>query len=138
MAKKVVVAEADSEKSLDELLGSDDIETMSKEQADKEKQEKADAVAKAKKDLQDLKDKAKADAIELKKKLKDEKAALKAKEKEEKAPREIKGIMVTFTNKAGETIKGKGVLYYVVRQDGKLHYKEASQVTVLPAEAPAA
>ncbi len=52
--------------------------------------------------------------------------------KEPKAPRINKGVMVRFTNKAGQTITGMGVEYYVARMDGKLHYKEASQVTVLP------
>lgn len=51
-----------------------------------------------------------------------------------KTPRVIKGDVVTFKNKAGETITGPGVLYYVVRFNKKLHYKEASQVTVLPAD----
>ena len=57
--------------------------------------------------------------------------ALKEAEKEAKAKKETKGVMVTFTNQAGETITGKGVLYYVTRVDKKLHYKEASQVKVL-------
>ena len=57
--------------------------------------------------------------------------ALKEANKANKAKKENKGVMVTFTNQAGETIKGKGVLYYVVRQDKKLHYKEASQVRLL-------
>ncbi len=57
--------------------------------------------------------------------------------KEPKAPREIKGQLVRFKNKKGEEITGMGVLYYVVRFEGKLHYKEASQVKeVQPAEQP--
>lgn len=48
------------------------------------------------------------------------------------APREVKGVMVKFKNKAGQEIVGPGVLYYVTRCNGKLHYKEASQVTLLP------
>jgi len=52
--------------------------------------------------------------------------------KEPKAPRVNKGVMVRFTNKAGQTITGMGVEYYVARMNGKLHYKEASQVTILP------
>lgn len=56
---------------------------------------------------------------------------LKALKAEAKPKKESKGIPVTFKNKAGEVISGPGVLYYVVRQDGKLHYKEASQVTVV-------
>ncbi len=51
-----------------------------------------------------------------------------------KVAKETKGVMVTFTNKAGETITGKGVLYYVTRSGGKLHYKEATQVTILSPE----
>lgn len=47
-----------------------------------------------------------------------------------KQPRALKGEMVTFQNQKGETILGMGTLYYVVRFKGKLHYKEASQVTV--------
>jgi FKBP-type peptidyl-prolyl cis-trans isomerase len=59
---------------------------------------------------------------------------LKAKAKGEKVKKEkvLKGQNVTFTNKAGERITGLGVIYYVVRSGGKLHYKEASQVQVLP------
>jgi beta-lactam-binding protein with PASTA domain len=56
---------------------------------------------------------------------------LKAKEKAEKKPREKKGTMVRFTNKAGETIEGLGNLYYVVSQGGKLHYKAVDAVEVL-------
>jgi len=51
-----------------------------------------------------------------------------------KVAKETKGVMVTFTNKAGEQITGKGVLYYVTRSGGKLHYKEASQVKILTEE----
>ena len=71
---------------------------------------------------------------ELKAQLEIAKQALKdAKEKQKAEPkaRKLKGTMVTFTNKAGETISGLGNLYYVVRQGGKLHYKEFSAVTVL-------
>lgn len=59
---------------------------------------------------------------------------LKAAVKGEKAPatRTAKGVMVAFKNKAGETIIGPGVLYYVARANSKLHYKEASQVVLLP------
>lgn len=58
--------------------------------------------------------------------------ASKGKVKEPRIPREYKGEMVTFTNKAGQRIIGPGVLYYVARMDGKLHYKEKSQVVILP------
>lgn len=61
--------------------------------------------------------------------------ALRAQKKGEKVktPRTLKGQMVAFKNKAGETVTGLGVLYYVTRAaGGKLHYKEASQVQVLP------
>lgn len=51
-----------------------------------------------------------------------------------KAERVNKGVMVTFKNKAGEQITGLGVLYYVTRAGGKLHYKEASNVHVLTPE----
>ena len=47
------------------------------------------------------------------------------------APRELKGVMVRFRNQKGEIITGLGVKYYVVRFEGKLHYKEASQVTFI-------
>lgn len=57
--------------------------------------------------------------------------------REPKAPRELKGQLVRFKNKKGEEITGMGVLYYVVRFEGKLHYKEASQVKeIQPAEQP--
>jgi hypothetical protein len=49
-----------------------------------------------------------------------------------KAARVVKGVMVAFKNKKGETITGPGVVYYVARHDGKLHYKEGSQVVFLP------
>ena len=48
--------------------------------------------------------------------------------------RKLKGQLVTFKNQKGEVIKGYGVLYYVARMNGKLFYKEASQVTILPNE----
>lgn len=54
------------------------------------------------------------------------------KEKVASEPRVNKGVMVRFHNKAGQEIVGYGVHYYVVRYKGKLHYKEASAVTVLP------
>lgn len=44
----------------------------------------------------------------------------------------LKGQMVTFKNKKGETIIGHGTLYWVVNMNGKLHYKRESEVTVLP------
>lgn len=72
-------------------------------------------------------EKAKAELEKAKQLLKDAKAAEKTEPKEKK----LKGTMVTFVNKAGETIKGLGNLYYVVRQDGKLHYKAEDAVTVL-------
>lgn len=60
--------------------------------------------------------------------------ALKAEAKGQKVKAEkvIKGRMVAFKNKAGDQITGMGNLYYVARHGGKLHYKEASQVTLLP------
>lgn len=51
--------------------------------------------------------------------------------KGDKAKRELKGILVRFKNQKDEVIEGLGNLYYVVRQDGKLHYKAASEVTQL-------
>jgi FKBP-type peptidyl-prolyl cis-trans isomerase len=68
------------------------------------------------------------------KKLQEQIKELRQKAKGEKAKKEkvLKGQNVTFTNKAGERITGLGVIYYVVRHGGKLHYKEASQVQVLP------
>lgn len=59
---------------------------------------------------------------------------LKAKNKGEsvKPSRTLKGQMVTFLNKKGERITGLGVTYFVARSGGKLHYKEATQVTLLP------
>lgn len=53
------------------------------------------------------------------------------KELNKKEKKVNKGTPCTFQNKAGETITGLGVLYYVVNLNGKLHYKEASKVTVL-------
>lgn len=55
-----------------------------------------------------------------------------AKGESPKAARVVKGVMVAFKNKKGETIIGPGVVYYVARADGKLHYKEGSQVVFLP------
>lgn len=49
-----------------------------------------------------------------------------------KKDRVLKGTMVAFKNKAGDVITGLGVMYYVARHNGKLHYKEASQVVMLP------
>lgn len=43
-----------------------------------------------------------------------------------------KGQMVAFRTKTGQVVIGSGVLYYVARMNNKLHYKEASQVTILP------
>lgn len=66
--------------------------------------------------------------------LKDQEKALKAELKGEKpkVDRVLKGHMVTFRNKAGEQVTGLGTLYYVTRMNGKLFYKEASQVAILP------
>ncbi len=65
------------------------------------------------------------------------KAAKEGKEPKEKVKKEpidrsLKGTMVAFRTKDGKVVVGMGVLYYVARMDGKLHYKEASQVTILP------
>lgn len=60
------------------------------------------------------------------------KQAVAKKGREPKALRDLKGVMVTFFNKKGERITGMGTLYYVTRFNGKLHYKEASQVQILP------
>jgi len=46
--------------------------------------------------------------------------------------RSLKGQMVAFHTKKGELVVGHGVRYWVARMDGKLHYKEESQVTFLP------
>lgn len=67
------------------------------------------------------------DQDEAKKKMK---AALKG--EKVTTTKEAKGVMVAFRNKAGELIVGKGVMYYVARSGGKLHYKEASAVSFLP------
>lgn len=74
----------------------------------------------------------KAQIAELKAKEKELKAALKG--EKVKKTRELKGEMVTFKNKAGDQITGLGVLYYVTRSNGKLHYKEASQVSIMTPE----
>lgn len=50
---------------------------------------------------------------------------------EPKVKKEPKGVPVSFQNQAGETITGNGTLYYVVRFNGKLHYKAADAVTLL-------
>jgi hypothetical protein len=48
-------------------------------------------------------------------------------------PRNNNYPMIAFKNKAGHQIIGPGQKYYVVRtNDGKLHYKEMSQVIFLP------
>lgn len=64
----------------------------------------------------------------------DELKKLKAELKGEKPKKErtLKGQMVAFKNKAGDVITGLGQMYYVARHGGKLHYKEASQVILLP------
>ena len=51
-----------------------------------------------------------------------------------RAKKPAKGVMVSFTNQAGDLIQGLGVLYYVVRKDGKLHYKAADTVTLVVSE----
>ena len=53
------------------------------------------------------------------------------KPKEPKEPRKLKGEMVTFKNKKGETIVGMGQLYFCVQIKGKLHYKQFDAVEVL-------
>jgi hypothetical protein len=61
-------------------------------------------------------------------------------EKKPRSPRQPstsrpgKGVNVAFYNQKGQLIAAPGVLYYVTRMDGRLHYKEASQVTMLPAD----
>lgn len=55
----------------------------------------------------------------------------KTEDKPPKEPRKVKGEMVTFKNKKGEIITGMGQLYWCVRMDGKLHYKEFSAAEVL-------
>lgn len=52
--------------------------------------------------------------------------------RKESVPRVSKGKMVTFLTQKGQRITGYGVEYYVTRCNGKLHYKEASQVVFLP------
>lgn len=54
-----------------------------------------------------------------------------SKVKEPKAPRKLKGEMVTFKNKKGETITGMGQLYFCVSVKGKLHYKQFDAVEIL-------
>lgn len=69
---------------------------------------------------------------ELQAKIKATRAEMKGeKPKKEKV---VKGVMVTFQNKEGKTITGMGTRYYVVRQDGKLHYKAEDAVHVLTQE----
>lgn len=55
-----------------------------------------------------------------------------------KVEKEIKGVMVSFKNKAGEEITGMGSRYYVVRFGGKLHYKQEDAVHVMTDEEVAA
>lgn len=63
--------------------------------------------------------------------LKTKKKELKESMKGEKKRRELKGILVRFTNQKGEIIEGLGNLYYCVRMDGKLHYKASSDVHIM-------
>lgn len=130
MAKATTKKDA-SEDSLDDLLGP---EAPAPKKVDNEE------VARLKEELQKKKDEAKEAAKKLKAEQKEAAKALKAAEKGEKGERQLKGQKVTFTNQKGEVIEGYGQLYYVVRQGGKLHYKEASKVTVMevPAATPAA
>lgn len=161
MAKKQPVMKvAETEDELDDLLGNDnelddllddDTEVGTKpDQAGASPKAKA-AAAKAVGQSEKSKEELKAEADELKQKLKDEKAKAKAAEKEEKdkkkaADKEKKdaekaakkleadakrGPLVKFTNQAGQEIQGRGQLYWVVRQGGKLHYKAHSSVEVL-------
>ena len=127
MAKKQKPTKDDLDELLDGPTGADPVADPVAEA--KAVAKKAQEEAKAK--IKEIQAKAKAEAKELKEKAKAEAKAAKEAAKSEKSPRESKGVMVEFTNQAGETIKGKGVLYYVVRQDKKLHYKEASKVTIL-------
>lgn len=78
----------------------------------------------------------KAQLDELLKSLDQQKKDIKAAAKGQKpaAAATPKGVMVSFKNKAGETITGYGTLYFVARYNKKLHYKEASNVSVLPAD----
>lgn len=84
--------------------------------------------------IQELNEKS---AKELEEKIQKQKDELKELQKQKKAlkspnmPRALKGVMVTFKNKAGVQVTGMGSRYYVVRMDGKLHYKEESQVTLM-------
>lgn len=71
---------------------------------------------------------------QMEKDLKEKIKAAKAAAKGVKAVKEAKGEMIRFTNKAGETIQGKGVLYYVVRHGGRLHYKESTAVEKMTPE----
>lgn len=48
-----------------------------------------------------------------------------------KPKKEPKGDKVEFIDGEGNVIEGYGVLYYCVRHNGKLKYKEASQVNVI-------
>lgn len=56
----------------------------------------------------------------------------KLKQIRESTTRQTKGMLVTFTTKKGQRIIAPGVLYYVTKCNGRLHYKEASQVQLLP------
>lgn len=51
--------------------------------------------------------------------------------KAQKVKKVNEGTPVRFENQASETIEGPGVLYYVVRAGGKLHYKKATSCEVL-------
>ena len=126
-AQQVVESPVEQVDELDELLdGSGETDPVA---AAKAAAKKAQAEAKAK--IKEIQEAAKKAAKELKEKAK---AEAKAAKEAIKPSRESKGVMVEFTTQAGELVRGKGVLYYVVRQDKKLHYKEASKVTLLPTE----
>lgn len=51
-----------------------------------------------------------------------------------KIPRQLKGEMVTFKTSKDKTVVGMGTIYYVARMNGKLYYKEASQVHIMTPE----
>lgn len=113
---KNVPAQNTNEQINDDQIMDQNVETAKVETEDeKQLREIKEAVA-------EMQAKAKA----LKTKIKDESAGTK---------KATKGIMVTFTNQAGETITGLGNLYYVVRgEDKKLHYKAADAVTIIKVE----
>lgn len=112
---------------VDDLLGDGPQTTNDAPQADVKVSDEAKE-EKAPKTAEELEIEAK--IKELQQLIKAEKAKLKG----DAAPKErtLKGQMVAFKNKKGEQIVGMGSLYYVARFEGKLHYKEASQVVVLP------